>query len=144
MSQYHSFGQRSLDCLATVSPPLRALCTEALDATPFDLTVTCGLRSQSEQERAVAEGRSKVHWPKGKHNSASGGLSRAVDIHPYPVDFDDTRRYYILAGVMMAVAKRRGIALRWGGDWDGDGTLTDQTFNDLPHFELVGTVLDPA
>ena len=137
MSQHHVFGKRSAEALATCSPPLRGLCVEALAAAPFDLTVTCGRRSKEDQEKAVAEGRSKVHWPHGKHNTADpGALSRAVDIHPYPVDFEDTRRYYILAGVMLAIARRRGIAIRWGGDWDGDGTLTDQSFNDLPHFEL--------
>ena len=26
--------------------------------------------------------------------------------------------------------------LRWGGDWDKDGSTTDQNLNDLPHFEL--------
>ena len=136
MSKGHVFGRRSRGCLDTVHPALHSLCVEALEAAPFDLTVTCGLRSQADQEKAVREGRSKVHWPRGKHNAPTGGVSRAVDIHPYPIDWKDTRRYYLLAGVMLALAHRRGIALRWGGDWDGDGQLTDQTFNDLPHFEL--------
>jgi peptidoglycan LD-endopeptidase CwlK len=30
-----------------------------------------------------------------------------------------------------------GIEIRWGGDWDGDGDLSDHKFNDLPHFELI-------
>jgi D-alanyl-D-alanine dipeptidase len=29
-------------------------------------------------------------------------------------------------------------ANRWGGDWDGDGDQTDQTFFDGVHFEMVG------
>lgn len=139
MAERHRFGKRSVYALDTVEPALRAVCYEALEAAPFDLTVTCGRRSQADQEKAVAEGRSKVHWPHGKHNAAEGCLSRAVDIHPYPIDWKDTRRYYILAGVMLALAHRRGIKIRFGGDWDGDGDLTDQTFNDLCHYELRGS-----
>ena len=137
MSAAHQFGARSKEHLATVHPDLVAVACEALHAAPFDLTVTCGRRSKEDQEQAVRDGRSKVHWPHGNHNVAhEGELARALDIHPYPVDFKDTRRYYILAGIMLAVAVEHGVKLRWGGDWDGDGTLTDQTFNDLPHFEI--------
>jgi hypothetical protein len=28
------------------------------------------------------------------------------------------------------------IKIRWGGDWDSDNIMKDQTFNDLPHFQL--------
>ena len=136
MAAKHAFGRRSCDALATVDPRLADVCHGALGAVPFDLTVTCGRRSRKDQEKAVREGRSKVHWPKGNHNTRSDDeLARAVDIHPYPIDWKDTRRYYILAGAMFAVAAEQGVPLRWGGDWDGDGSLTDQTFNDLPHFE---------
>ena len=136
MAREHAFGRRSIEHLSTVYPSLHALCVEALEVCPFDLTVTCGARSKEDQEKAVREGRSKVHWPHGKHNAPEGGMSRAVDIHPYPIDFKDTRRYYILAGVMFALASRRGVSIRWGGDWSRDGILTDQTFNDLPHYEI--------
>jgi peptidoglycan L-alanyl-D-glutamate endopeptidase CwlK len=27
--------------------------------------------------------------------------------------------------------------VRYGGDWDGDKDINDQTFNDTVHFELV-------
>ena len=29
------------------------------------------------------------------------------------------------------------IKIRWGGDWDSDNIMKDQTFNDLPHFEII-------
>ena len=134
MAAHHAFGAKSEAHLATVHPELADACRHALQASPFDLTVTCGRRSKADQEQAVREGRSKVHWPHGNHNTRQPAeLARAVDIHPYPIDFKDTRRYYILAGLMLAVSN---VPLRWGGDWDGDGQLTDQTFNDLPHFEV--------
>ena len=37
----------------------------------------------------------------------------------------------------MGVASQMGIKIRWGGDWDRDTDLSDNRFNDLPHFELM-------
>jgi peptidoglycan L-alanyl-D-glutamate endopeptidase CwlK len=37
----------------------------------------------------------------------------------------------------MGIAAKMGIKIRWGGDWDRDEELHDQTFFDLPHFELI-------
>ena len=33
---------------------------------------------------------------------------------------------------------RMTYAVRWGGDWDGDGDWRDERFLDMPHYELVG------
>ena len=41
---------------------------------------------------------------------------------------------YRLPGGVAAVM---GIPIRCGADWDGDHNLRDQTFNDLPHIELL-------
>ena len=60
----------------------------------------------------------------------------AVDVTPYPVDFDNTDRHYYFCGYVLAVAKQLGLDIRWGGDWDSDRETKDQTFNDLVHFEL--------
>ena len=43
---------------------------------------------------------------------------------------------------MVATALGMGIKLRWGGDWDGDWQTRDNTFDDLPHFELAAEELD--
>lgn len=37
----------------------------------------------------------------------------------------------------MGVATMMGVKIRWGGDWDLDTDLKDNTFDDLPHFELI-------
>ena len=39
-------------------------------------------------------------------------------------------------GIAVGIAKRKGIKLRWGGDWDRDGELSDNRFNDLGHLEI--------
>jgi len=61
-----------------------------------------------------------------------------MDIAPYPIDWKDLERFYVLAGVIMACAHEEGVKIRWGGDWDSDGDYHDSSFIDLPHFELVG------
>jgi len=127
-----SFGKRSLDNLATAHPELQRLFGEVIKVT--DCTVICGHRGEDDQNRAVAEGKSKVRYPTSKHNAMP---SLAVDVVPYPVDWDDTDRFFFLAGVVMGTAASLGIGIRWGGDWNGDGKYTER-FRDLPHFELKG------
>jgi peptidoglycan L-alanyl-D-glutamate endopeptidase CwlK len=72
--------------------------------------------------------------------------SDAVDVAPYPIDWQAPGRFHVLAGHMMMAFRvlqqeeqvEDTLRLRWGGDWDGDGELDDQQFDDLPHFELIG------
>ena len=71
-------------------------------------------------------------------------LSMAVDVVPYPVEWNrqGQERMRHFAGFVFGVASQLGITdLRWGGDWDGDvwtsrDGLRDQSFMDLPHYEL--------
>lgn len=99
----------------------------------FDCTIICGHRSEADQDKAFAEGRSKLQWPSSKHNSFP---SLAVDAAPYPVDFEDVKRFYFFGGYVKGVAAKLGIGIRWGGDWNGDNLLKEK-FQDLPHFELT-------
>ena len=41
------------------------------------------------------------------------------------------------AGMVMGIAKAKGIGLRWGGDWDQDTEVKDNGFDDMPHLELT-------
>lgn len=100
----------------------------------FDCKVVCGHRSQLAQDEAFANGFSKKEWPNSKHNKRP---SKAVDVAPYPINWSDVERFYYFAGHVMAFAKAMGIELRWGGDWDRDTQVRDQTFMDLAHFEVV-------
>jgi peptidoglycan L-alanyl-D-glutamate endopeptidase CwlK len=100
----------------------------------MDFTVVCGHRSEELQNKAFKEGRSKLEWPYSKHNRTP---SLAVDIAPYPIDWNDKERFYFLAGVMKAMAYKHDIGIRWGGDWKGDNDFKNNSFNDLVHFELI-------
>lgn len=127
-----TFGKASADRLATADPRLQKVFNEVIKY--FDFTVTCGHRTKEEQDAAVAAGNSKTPWPQSKHNSMP---SLAVDAYPYPVDFNDLNRMRYFAGFVVGIAATMGIKLRWGGDWNRDTQLSDNKFNDLPHFELV-------
>jgi len=130
-----SFGARSRERLATCHPDLRLVFGEVVKR--FDCTILEGHRGKAAQDAAFERGASKLRFPDGKHN---GQPSAAVDAAPFPIDLSDRpaalRRCCFFAGYVLAVADDLEIPLRWGGDWDGDRDLSDQSFNDLVHFEL--------
>lgn len=129
----YQFSQRSLDRLATCDERLRRVMTAALEGAPSDFTILCGHRTEAEQAAACAAGNSKTPWPKSKHNSLP---SRAVDVAPYPIDWNDLGRFRDLAHHVMEVAAELGVRLRWGGDFNMNGKPDDK-FVDMPHFELL-------
>jgi peptidoglycan L-alanyl-D-glutamate endopeptidase CwlK len=100
----------------------------------YDCTIICAFRNQADQEQAYRTGMSKKQWPQSKHNQEN---SRAVDVAPWPIDWEDRHRFYHFGGYVKAVAAGMGLRIRWGGDWDGDFNFKDQNFHDLPHFELL-------
>lgn len=126
------FSRASERALGTCHESIQGVLREAIKE--FDFTVLCGHRGKEEQEKAFAEGTSKVRWPKGKHNCSP---SLAVDIAPYPIDWKDHERFTYLAGRVMGIAQVLGVKLRWGGDWDRDTEVQDEGFRDIGHFELV-------
>jgi len=94
-----------------------------------------GKRSEAQQKINVAKGVSKTL--NSKHVYPLSELSQAADVAPYPVDWKDTIRFYAFAGFVLGVASQLGVKLRWGGDWDSDRNVAEETFRDLPHFELA-------
>lgn len=130
-----SFSKLSAQRLATCDERLQRLLTEAIKTV--DLTVLCGHRGEDEQEDAFRAGKSKVHWPDSKHNSTP---SQAVDIAPFPVNWNDTNTFARLAGYIQRIAEEQGVSIRWGGDWDGNWR-SDDKFVDMPHIELRDTTV---
>lgn len=126
------FGPRSERALETAHPDLQRLFCEVIKH--YDCSVLEGHRGQVAQEEAVQKGLSKTHWPDSKHNKVP---SLAVDVAPWPIDWNDTQRFYHFAGFVKGIAAMMNIPIRQGCDWDGDSDLKDQTFMDLPHVELL-------
>ena len=126
------FGPASKLRLATCDRRLQAIAAEVIKS--MDVAVLCGHRGEVEQTAAVRAGLSKAPWPTSKHNAIP---SRAVDLAPYPVNWSDTARFESMAGLVLATAKRLGVKVRWGADWNMNGKTEDERFRDWPHFELV-------
>lgn len=125
------FSNTSKQKLETCHEDLQLIINEAIK--DYDFSVLCGYRSNEEQDKLYKKGVSKVKAGGSKHNLSP---SLAVDIAPYPIDWNDKNRFYYLAGIINRIASENNIAIRWGGDWNGDGNFKNQTFHDLPHFEI--------
>jgi len=127
-----AFGTASRARLDTCHIDLIQVCE--LVIPNYDFTVLEGFRSNARQDELFRQGKSKLQAGESKHNSDP---SMAVDIAPWPIDWEDHRRFYLLAGFMFQAASQLGVKLRFGGDWNSNWNLDDQSFFDLVHFELL-------
>ena len=131
------FGQKSRANLFTTDRRLQWIGNQIIKF--YDISCLEGHRGRDLQDKYVREGLSKVEWPHSKHNAVP---SLAVHFAPYNkrikgILWDDRESFVFLAGLVIGLGAARGWRIRWGGDWDMDGDLKDQTFNDLAHFELL-------
>jgi len=134
-----AYSKASKSRLDTCHPDLQRVFNKVIGF--FDHTIIEGHRGKEAQNAAFAAGNSKLKWPNGNHNSLP---SKAVDAAPVEykdrkavIDWKDVQRMSFFAGQVLATARAMGITLRWGGDWDSDTELKDNSFDDLVHFEIV-------
>ena len=120
-----SFSEESESKLATCDRRLQFLMRKAIARSPIDFTILCGFRDKEAQEAAFLAGTSEKHWPIGNHNRMP---SLAVDIAPYPIDWNDERRFEALAHYILGVANGMDLQVKWGGFWKKP--------HDMPHFEV--------
>jgi peptidoglycan L-alanyl-D-glutamate endopeptidase CwlK len=148
----YSFGRFSRKKLDTCHPDLILILETAIAISNVDFGVSEGERTQEKQNEYYQQGRTKpgpiITWidgytKKGKHNYDP---SMAADYYAFvngKISYNLEALSY-LAGLFHAVAEVLYAAgkithkIRWGGNWDMDGEiLTDQTFDDRPHVELI-------
>lgn len=134
------FGQRSLDSLKGVHPLLCEVMHEAIKNSPYDFTITEGVRTVQRQQELYAQGRTKPGAivtnvdgvkVKSNHQPKADGYGYAVDIYPYlngKVDVNALTELKAIGAHICKVAKTMGINVEWGGNWK---------FVDVPHFQLV-------
>ena len=137
-----AFGARSLEILATVDPAIIEVCHAVIPNYDFSVLPLGGFRTREQQDELVDAGKSQTRWPTSKHNVNRQGRPHApgiaIDIAPYPINWEDTYRFIQLSGYMHQAAGRLGYELRWGGNWDGDQVIINaQNFNALVHYELI-------
>ena len=123
------FGKRSKQRLKGVKPELVNVLNELVKI--MDVTIIEGLRSEARQMELLAQGKSKTKY--SKHLEG-----KAVDLAPYPIDWEDRDRFHYMGGMIRGIAKQLNVPVRWGVDWDGDGEVKDNGFDDLVHVEIKG------
>lgn len=125
-------GARSRESLEGVHPDLVRVVERAIEITKQDFTVIQGLRSKRQQREAVKRGNS---WTmKSRHLTG-----HAVDVVPYPVDWVDLHKFARIRDAFFQAAQELEIPIRWGGDWNGNGSYRDEIRRgsyDGGHFEL--------
>jgi len=117
----YKLGTRSLQNLSGVHPDLVAVVKRAIQITEQDFTVIEGVRNIERQRELYRKGASKTL--NSRHLTG-----HAVDMVPWPVDWNDLDRFEVVSEAMKAAAEELNIPIVWGGDW--------KSFYDGPHFEL--------
>jgi peptidoglycan L-alanyl-D-glutamate endopeptidase CwlK len=87
-----------------------------------------------KEQLKLANGRTRSleNWRKySKHMEG-----KAVDLAPYPIDWEDRERFHYMGGMIRGIGHQLGLKIRWGGDWDSDGEIKDNRFDDLVHVEI--------
>lgn len=160
-------SKRSLQRLDGVHPDLQKIVKRAISITKQDFMVLEGVRSVEQcyinygkgrtAAQCVAKGvparyanprAAKVTWLNNplasKHRPQADGLGHAVDLVPYPVDWQDLKKFDAIAKAMFAAEqqlKAQGeigakTQLRWGADWNKNGKPRERGETDSPHFEV--------
>ena len=123
----YKFGKRSRERLKGVDARLVNVLNELIKI--MDVTIIEGLRSKERQEQLLAQGKTKTKY--SKHIEG-----KAVDLAPYPIDWEDREMFHYMGGMLRGLGKAMGVNIRWGGDWDSDGDIHDNKFDDLVHVEI--------
>jgi len=138
----YSLGQQSRARLEGVHPDLVKVVELAIKKTATDFLVLEGVRTPARQKELYAQGRTRpgqvVTWTlTSNHFAKADGFGHAVDLAPYPVDWNDLKKFDAIAKAMFAAGAELGIKIRWGADWDQDGRPRERGESDSPHFELA-------
>jgi peptidoglycan L-alanyl-D-glutamate endopeptidase CwlK len=106
------FGKRSEMKMLGIDKELEKVTRRALELSPVDFGVTCGLRAQHEQNQLRAQGKSQ-----SKRSRHQDGM--AVDVVAY-IDGKvswDLKHYVTISDAFAKACKELDVPLRWGGAW---------------------------
>jgi len=129
------FGRNSRKHLSTVDARLQRIAHRVLLIK--DHSIIQGHRGKTAQNFAFESGNSELQWPDGKHNKRP---SSAMDVQVYPrpeIESDLRDEQIYLLGIYKGVGQEQGIPVRVGMDWDNDGQIFDNGFDDGFHVELI-------
>ncbi len=134
------FGKRSLGRLHRLHPKLAACVTLAISLSDVDFTVSETVRTL-ERQKKLYYGTPKKTWTlNSKHMLQDDEFSHAVDLVPLINNKIDWDKCPVVKDAMFKAADMLGIRIRWGGDWNQNGSSKDEHQRgsyDGPHFELL-------
>lgn len=142
----YKLSNRSLQRLYGVDAGLVSVVKRAIELTDQDFMVTEGVRTREQCCINYGKGRtaqqcsvkgvpvkyaqpslSKVTWLNNPFASKHV-TGKAIDLIPYPVDWNDLKKFHMIAAAMKQAATELGVKIKWGGDW--------KKSKDYPHFEI--------
>lgn len=126
----YSFSVKSLNLLNNpkFSPTLRLLLMEAIKDSPIDFTIIETVRTLEKQKEYFKKGATKTLKSRHIPKTNISGYCEAVDIAPYPINWNDINRFNKLSEHILKKAEQLNIPITWGGTW--------KTIVDRPHYEL--------
>lgn len=157
MANKYQLGKRSEERLIGVHPDMCRVVRRAIEITKQDFMVLEGVRTDKRQRELYGQGRTagelviagvnpslakpelqKVTWAlKSNHFKQPDGYGHAVDLVPYPVDWNTLSKFDAIADAMAQAAKELGVGIRHGADWDQDGKRREKGESDNPHWEIA-------
>jgi peptidoglycan L-alanyl-D-glutamate endopeptidase CwlK len=129
------FSPIELERFSTLHILLQEIVIEANRIIP--IFIIEGHRGEAAQNKAFDTGKSKVKWPNGKHNTTP---SKAVDIGPIVngnIPWNNMQQFAYMNGIIRGIAFSMGVKIRQGIDFNMNGVVTDDKFNDAVHIELM-------
>ena len=144
-------SQKSVMKMQGVDPKLVSVINRAIQLSEIDFSITCGLRTQAEQEELFKK--KATQTLKSKHLDG-----KAVDVMAFKDGKGswDLPLYVKIADAVKAAAKELGVQVRWGAAWSvpdiskWEGSMQEamdayvaeckkkgaRPFIDGPHFEV--------
>lgn len=117
----------SLIRLATCHTDLQKLVKSV--AEELDIMVICGHRNEEQQNEAFQNKKSKLKWPRSKHNAFP---SHAVDVaildSDKKISWENTAKWNHMVTVFKKHSQKLGIPIECGGEW---------RMRDWPHIQLA-------
>lgn len=132
----YKFSKRSLNNLEGLHPKLQEFATELIKVTPYDISITYGVRTAEEQNKIYQQGRTipgKIvtkcdgYNIKSKHQVKADGLGYAFDIAVIINNKSNWDKKVFKEVAESARELMKIYSIEWGGDW--------KNFSDYPHFQ---------
>ncbi len=107
--------------LATVKAELQMVARKAVELSSLPFAIVSGNRTQAEQDRLYAQGRTRRGSIVTKTRNSKHIGGRAVDFAVLDskgkVDWHNLKPYPTVAAAFKAASQRLAVPIEWGGDW---------------------------